>query len=206
MQRLLLRLMALVLLTGAGVSAAGAQATQSSSPASVAPKVQSSGPASPDYVIQPGDLIEIQVWKEPEISKTIPVRPDGKVSVPLLNDVQAAGRTAPVLTTDLTERLKKFISDPQVTVIVTQVNSQRIYVTGEVNRGGAFPLLSGMTVLQALASAGSFTSFANPKKIYVLREENGKAVKYPFNYKDVINGKNSAENIVLKPGDTVVVP
>ena len=205
MPRLLPRLVALVLLTGVSVSAAGSQATKGSSPATVAPKVQSL-PASPGYVIQPGDLLEIQVWKEPEISKTVPVRPDGKISVPLLDDVQAAGLTAPVLTIDLTEKLKKFISDPQVTVIVTQVNSQRIYVTGEVSRGGAFPLVAGMTALQALASAGGFTSFANLKKIYVLRQENGKAVKYPFNYKDVISGKNSDQNIVLKAGDTIVVP
>ena len=134
------------------------------------------------------------------------MRPDGKISVPLLNDVQAAGLTAAALTTDLTEKLKKFISDPQVTVIVSEVNSEKIYITGEVNRGGAFPLVGGMTVLQALASAGGFNTFANSKKIYVLRQENGKPVKYPFNYKDVINGKNADQNIVLKAGDTIVVP
>jgi polysaccharide biosynthesis/export protein len=205
MNRLLPTVVALVLLLAATVSSAAGQATKSPSPSSVAPQVQSQ-PASPGYVIAPGDMLEIQVWKEPEISKTVPVRPDGKISVPLLNDVQAAGLTAPALTTDLTEKLKKFISDPQVTVIVTQVNSERIYITGEVNRGGAFPLVSGMTVLQALASAGGFTSFANPKKVYVLRQENGKPVKYPFNYKEVINGKNPEENIVLKAGDTIVVP
>lgn len=206
MARLLPMLAALVLLAATTASNAAGQAAKAPpSPSSVAPQVQSP-PAGPGYVIQPGDMLEIQVWKEPEISKTVPVRPDGKISVPLLNDVQAAGLTAPVLTTDLTEKLKKFISDPQVTVIVSQVNSERIYITGEVNRGGAFPLVSGMTVLQALASAGGFTSFANPKKVYVLRQENGKPVKYPFNYKEVINGKNAEENIALKAGDTIVVP
>lgn len=205
MARLLPTLVALVLLPLATVSAAAGQTAKAPSPSNVAPRVQSP-PAGPGYVIAPGDLLEIQVWKEPEISKTVPVRPDGKISVPLLNDVQAAGLSAPALTTDLTEKLKKFIADPQVTVIVTQVNSERIYITGEVTRGGAFPLVSGMTVLQALASAGGFTTFANPKKVYVLRQENGKPVKYPFNYKEVIAGRNAEQNIVLKAGDTIVVP
>jgi polysaccharide export outer membrane protein len=110
------------------------------------------------------------------------------------------------LTADLTERLKKFISDPQVTVIVTEVNSQRIYITGEVTRGGTYPLEPGMTVLQGLSSAGGFTPFANVKKIYVLRQQNGKQVKYPFNYKDVVKGTDTAQNILLQPGDTIVVP
>ena len=206
MARLLLTLVALALLPATTVSISAGQATKASpSPSSVAPQVQSP-PASPGYVIRPADLLEIQVWKEPEISKRVPVRPDGKISVPLLNDVQASGLTAAALTTDLTEKLKKFISDPQVTVIVSEVNSEKIYITGEVNRGGAFPLVGGMTVLQALASAGGFNTFANSKKIYVLRQENGKPVKYPFNYKDVINGKNADQNIVLKAGDTIVVP
>jgi len=158
------------------------------------------------YVISPGDVLDVQVWQEPNVSKVVPVRPDGKISLPLLDDVQAAGLTATALTANVTERLKKFISDPQVTVIVSQVNSQRIYITGEVNHGGTFPLEPGMTVLQGLASAGGFTPFAGIKKIYVLRDENGKQVKYPFNYKDAIKGKDPAQNIRLQPGDTIVVP
>lgn len=158
------------------------------------------------YVISPGDVLDVQVWQEPNVSKAVPVRPDGKISLPLLDDVQAAGLTASALTADLTERLKKFISDPQVTVIVSQVNSQRIYITGEVNRGGTYPLEPGMTVLQGLASAGGFTAFANVKKIYVMRQENGKQVKYPFNYKAAIKGKDAGQNILLQPGDTIVVP
>lgn len=162
--------------------------------------------ASPNYVIQPQDVLEVQVWKEPEVSKTVPVRPDGKISLPLVNDVEAAGLTAASLTADLTEKLKKFISDPQVTVIVTQVNSQRIYVMGEVLRGGTYPLLPGMTVLQGLSDAGGFTPFANPKKIYVLRNQDGKQLKLPFNYKEVVKGSAPQENIPLKAGDTIVVP
>jgi len=158
------------------------------------------------YVIQPGDVLEVQVWKENEVSKQVPVRPDGKISLPLINDVQAAGLTAVQLTADLTESFKKYISDPQVTVIVIQVNSQRIYVMGEVLRGGTYPLLPGMTVLQGLSDAGGFTPFASPKKIYVLRGQGGKQVKLPFNYNAVVKGKMPEENVPLVAGDTIVVP
>jgi polysaccharide export outer membrane protein len=160
----------------------------------------------PNYVIGPQDVIDVNVWKEAEISRTVPVRPDGKISLPLLNDVQAAGLTPAQLGTQITASLKKFVTDPQVTVIVTAINSQRIYVLGEVTRPGAFPLLPGTTVLRGLSSAGGFTQFAKMKGIYVLRLENGKQVKYPFNYKDVVNGKHSEQDIVLKAGDTIVVP
>jgi polysaccharide export outer membrane protein len=194
--------LALALLLTAGLVSAVAK--QKDKPASkVAQPMQ---PVGSDYVISPGDVLEVQVWKEPDVSKAVPVRPDGKISLPLLDDVQAAGRTSAALTADLTERLKKFISDPQVTVIVTEVNSQRIYITGEVTRGGTYPLEPGMTVLQGLSSAGGFTPFANVKKIYVLRQQNGKQIKYPFNYKDVVKGSDTAQNILLQPGDTIVVP
>jgi polysaccharide biosynthesis/export protein len=182
--------------------------TQSGQPATTG-KEASPPPAAgatPSYVIQPGDILDIQVWKEQEVSKSVPVRPDGKISLPLVNDIQASGLTAGALTDDLTQRLKKFISDPQVTVMVTQINSQRFYVMGEVNRGGTYPLVPGMTVLQGLSGAGGFTAFANAKKIYILRDEGGKQVKYPFNYKDVVKGKSQDQNIALQPGDTIVVP
>jgi len=110
------------------------------------------------------------------------------------------------LASQITVSLKKFVTDPQVTVIVTQINSQRVYILGEVTRAGAYPLLPQMTILQALSSAGGFTQFANSKKIYLLRQEGGKQQKYPFNYKDVIDGKSSEQNIVLMAGDTIVVP
>jgi polysaccharide export outer membrane protein len=160
----------------------------------------------PNYVIGAQDVLDVSVWKEPEVSRLVPVRPDGKISLPLLNDVQAAGLTPSQLAAQLTNSLKKFVANPQVTVIVTAINSQRIYILGEVARAGAYPLLPGMTILQALSSGGGFTQFANTKKIYLLRSENGKQVKYPFNYKEVIGGKNSAQNIPLKAGDTIVVP
>src|SRR5579862_1914816 len=128
----------------------------------------------PNYVIGPQDVLDISVWKEPELSRPVPVRPDGKISLPLLNDVQAAGLTPSRLTAQLTTSLGKFVTSPQVTVIVTQVSSQRIYILGEVSRAGAFVLLPGMTILQALANAGGLTQFANSKKIYVMRQEGGK--------------------------------
>jgi len=160
----------------------------------------------PAYVIGEEDVLSINVWKDPEVSRTVPVRPDGKISLPLINDVQAAGLSPAQLGMAITERLRKFMADPQVTVIVTQINSRRIYIMGEVNRAGAFPLLPNMTVLQALSSAGGFTQFANLKGIYVLRSESGKQTKFPFNYKDVIRMQRTEQNIVLKPGDTIVVP
>jgi len=162
--------------------------------------------ADPNYVIGPQDVLDVDVWKETELTRSVPVRPDGKISLPLLNDVQAAGLTPTQLSEELTKELKKFITDPQVTVIVTQINSQRVYILGEMVRPGAYPLLPGMTVLQALSSAGGFTQFANMKKIYVLRNDGGKQEKFPFNYKDVVKGKNADEDIVLKAGDQIVVP
>jgi polysaccharide export outer membrane protein len=161
--------------------------------------------AGPDYVIGADDNLHISVWKEPDLTTSLPVRPDGKISLPLLNDVPAAGLTPMQLADSITEKLKKYIADPRVTVVVTAMNSRRIYVLGEVLHTGAVPLLPNMTVLQALATAG-FTQFANVKGIYVLRTENGRQVKLPFNYKQVVKGADPLQNIALKPGDTVVVP
>ena len=162
--------------------------------------------ADANYVIGPEDLLDISVWKEPDLTRTVPVRPDGKISLPLLNDVQAAGQTPTQLATHVTESLKRYVTDPQVTVIVTAINSQRIYVLGEVTRAGAYPMLPGMTVLQALSSAGGFTQYAHTQKIYVLRQGSGGSTKASFNYKDFLNGRNPEQNIVLKVGDTIVVP
>jgi polysaccharide export outer membrane protein len=159
----------------------------------------------PSYVIGADDNLAISVWKEPELTNTLPVRADGMISMPLLNDVQAAGLTPMQLAASITEKLKKYVEDPHVTVIVTAMNSQKIYLTGEVTHGGVMPLTPGMTVLQALASAG-FTQFANTAKIYVLRHENGSEKKYPVNYKKLLKGEASDQNILLKPGDTIVVP
>ncbi len=164
------------------------------------------GPEVPsDYVIGADDTLKITVWKEPDMNVTLPVRPDGKISIPLLDDVQAAGMTPMQLGTSIKEKLKKYISDPRVTVVVTAMNSQRIYVLGEVTHTGAMALLPHMTMLQALSSAG-FTQFANLKAIYLLRTQDGQQTKIKFNYKDAIKGRDTQQNIVLKPGDTIVVP
>jgi polysaccharide biosynthesis/export protein len=190
--------------------------TKQAPPAASEPKTKTdsasrtSNPSVPvvpdDYKIGPQDVVRIDVWKEPEITRTIPVRPDGKISLPLLNDVQAAGLTAMQLAGNIREALTKYIANPQVTVTVTEINSRRVFVTGEVGRSGALPLLPNMTVLQALSSAGGFSQFARPTKIYVLRVEDGKQVKHPFNYKKVVKGDYPEENILLQNGDVIVVP
>ncbi len=158
-----------------------------------------------DYVIGSDDTLHISVWKEPDLSATLPVRPDGKISLPLLDDLQASGMTPMELAASIKEKLKKYIADPRVTVVVTAMNSRRIFVTGEVVHTGAMPLLPHMTMLQALSAAG-FNQFANLKSIYLLRVENGQQTKLPFNYKDVVKGKHPEQNIMLQPGDTIVVP
>jgi len=159
----------------------------------------------PSYLIGPEDTLHVSVWKEPELTATLPVRSDGKISLPLLNDVQAAGLTPMQLAASLQEKLKKYLDDPRVSVVVSQMNSQRFFATGEVQHSGALPLLPNMTVLQGLATSG-LTQFANTKKIYVLRSVNGVQQKLPVNYKQLIKGEAMTQNIVLKPGDTIVVP
>jgi polysaccharide export outer membrane protein len=183
-------------------SASGRQKPEAGGKSPIA--VATPGAADVDYHIGPQDVVQIDVWKESEITRTIPVRPDGKISLPLLNDVQAAGLTAMQLAGNIREGLTKYLNNPQVTVTVTQINSRRVFVSGEVARSGALPLLPGMTVLQALSTCGGFTQFAKEKAIYVLRDENGKQVKHPYNYKDVVKGK--AEDTLLQPGDVIVVP
>lgn len=160
----------------------------------------------PNYSIAPEDVLTIDVWKEPEISRTVPVRRDGKISLPLLNDLQAAGLTPTQLSVEIVERLRATIVHPQVTVIVAQMSSLRVYILGQVTRAGAYPLVPDMTVMQALSIAGGFTPFANLKKIYVMRSENGVSHIFPMNYKEVIRGRKTQQNIPLKPGDTIVVP
>lgn len=170
-----------------------------------APNPASSSPAGPAYVIGPEDVLHVAVWKEADLTATLPVRPDGKISLPLLDDVQAAGLTPKQLADSVTERLKKYIADPRVTVVVTTINSKRIYLVGEVLHAGATPMLPNMTVLQALSSAG-LSQFANTKRIYVLRSENGKQQKLPVNYRKLVKGEEIEQNYLLQPGDTIVVP
>ena len=199
-------LLVTIFLTRAPGTAAQAAAQDPVAATGTDPAVKPVTPQDPKYIIGPQDVLDISVWKEAELTRTIPVRPDGKISMPLLNDVRAAGLTPNQLAAQITTSLKRFVTDPQVTVIVTAINSQRVYILGEVTRTGAYPLLPGMTLLQALSSAGGFTQFANRKKIYMFRTENGKQARYPFDYKAVVDGKRTDENLVLKAGDTIVVP
>jgi polysaccharide biosynthesis/export protein len=200
----------IVLLVAICSAAVCAQETAKPSPdtsaASKPAAASSQVPGSTDYKIGPQDMLRVDVWKEPDISRTIPVRPDGKISLPLLNDVQAAGLTSEELSKVIRDGLTKFITSPQVTVTVTEINSRRVYCTGEVLKPGALSLLPNMTALQALSSCGGFTQFAKTKGIYVLRVEGGKQVQHPFNYKDVVKGKHPEDNILLQPGDVIVVP
>jgi polysaccharide biosynthesis/export protein len=161
--------------------------------------------AGPDYVIGPDDSLHIAVWKEADLTATLPVRPDGKISLPLLGDVQAAGMTPTQLGDSITEKLKKYVADPRVTVVVATINSKRVYLVGEVAHPGAMAMSPCMTVLQALSSAG-MTQFANTKKIYVLRTVSGKQEKLPVDYHKLVKGEQIERNYVLQPGDTIVVP
>jgi polysaccharide export outer membrane protein len=161
--------------------------------------------AGAEYVIGPEDVLHIAVWKEADLTATLPVRPDGKISLPLLNDVQAAGLTPIQLADSVAEKLKKYVSDPRVTVVVTQINSKRIYMMGEVAHTGPMPMSPNMTVMQALASAG-VNQFANTKKIYLLRNENGKQDKLPVPYNKLMKGQEMDRNYMLHAGDTIVVP
>jgi polysaccharide export outer membrane protein len=161
---------------------------------------------SPDYVIGPEDLLSVVFWRDKDMSLEVGVRPDGKISLPLLNDVQAAGLTPTQLTDRLTEQSKQYIEDPSVTVIVRQINSRRVFVTGEVGKPGPYPLMGPTTVLQMLATAGGLREYADAKHIVVMRNESGRTVLHKFNYSDAAKPKGVKANIELKPGDTIVVP
>jgi polysaccharide export outer membrane protein len=169
-------------------------------------QVSVSGTAKPDsYVIGADDVLDVSVWQEPNVSRSVPVRPDGKISVPLVNDIQAAGLTPMQLAVSLTQTLARFLNNPQVTVTVTAINSQRVYLVGEVSRPGPVLLLPNMRALQAISTAGGVTPFADRKHAYVSRHEGERDVTYPLNYRDFLRG-DMRGNIVLKTGDTIVVP
>jgi polysaccharide export outer membrane protein len=192
-----------VLLAGA----AGAQTSPATSPA---PATSSASlpdkPHDDSFVIGNDDVLAINVWKEPDISRSIPVRSDGKISLPLAGEVQAAGLTPLKLEKDIADRLKNYISEPEVTVMVQQVNSQKFNILGQVSRPGAYVIANSPTVLDAIALAGGFRDFAKKKSIYVLRHNPSGESRLPFNYKEVSEGKNMTQNIKLQPGDTIIVP
>ena len=195
-------------------TAVWAQAGTSASDKSSAPAATANAsetatgkPHDAGYVIGSADVLAINVWNEPNVSRSVPVRSDGKISLPLVGEVQAAGRTPLALEQEITGRLKGYIAEPTVTVIVQQINSQKFNILGQVARPGSFPLTSATTVLDAIAIAGGFRDFAKQKSIYVLRQNpDGTQARLPFNYKDVVKGKNLEQNVKLQPGDSIVVP
>ena len=161
---------------------------------------------SESYVIGPDDVLYIHVWREEALSRTIPVRMDGKITLPLIDDVQAAGFTARQLKEVLTKRLKEFVENPNVSVMVMEANSYKVYVSGQVRTPGIYRLRSETTLLQIIPMAGGFTDWANPKKILIIRKEGGKEKRITVNYKKIVKGDAPDSNIILKAGDSIIVP
>ncbi len=182
---------------------------QSQEPAGKAAKQHApssdTGPAADNYVIGASDVLSVTVWKQKDLSGTLLVRPDGMISMPLLGDVHAAGLTPLQLGDQIETKLKKFIQDPEVSVVLTQINSKVIYLLGEVGKKGPVQMTPGMTLLEAIASGGGLTDFANSKKIYILRDAGGKHERIPVRYKKALKG-DADSNLALQPGDTIVVP
>ena len=160
----------------------------------------------PGYVIGTDDVLSIVYWKDKDMSADAKVRPDGRIALPLINEVQAAGLTPEQLHAKLTEESKKYMEDANITVVVREINSRKAFITGEVHKPGPYPLTAPTTVMQLISMAGGLREYADAKKIMIMRTENGRQVGLPFNYKDVASGKKLQQNIELKPGDTVVVP
>jgi len=162
---------------------------------------------APPYVIGPDDVLSIVFWKDKDLSAEVTVRPDGKVSLPLLNDIQAQGRTPDELRDALKQAAQAFVEDPNPTVMVKEIKSRRVFITGQIEKPGPYPLTGETTVLQLIAMAGGMREFADGSNITILRKaENGRTEILPFNYRDVLKRKNLTQNVQLKPGDTVVVP
>src|SRR5450759_1432840 len=203
-------ILALALAAGLMSTGAAAQQPPAATPPSGAPAAsRGAAPAvavPADYVIGPEDVLSVVFWRDKDMTGDVSVRPDGKVSLPLLNDVQAAGLTPAQLRDRLIEASKQYFEDPSVTVVVKQMNSRKVFITGEVNKPGPYPLVGPTTVLQLISIAGGPRDYADSKKILIVRNENGRPMSYRFNYKDVVSRKNLRQNIELKPGDTVIVP
>ena len=199
-----------------GVVLARAQMSAVNSAQTAAPGSTKSGqsvtPGAKDrpeenYVIGDEDVLGINVWKEQELTGPIPVRLDGKISLPLIGEIQASGKTPTQLKNDLTDKLRAYLSAPDVTVTVLQMNSQKFNILGRVTKPGSYPLSAATTVLDGIAAAGGFLDFAKQKGVYILRKNaEGHVTRIPFNYKDVIRGNHPEENIQLRPDDTIVVP
>jgi polysaccharide export outer membrane protein len=158
----------------------------------------------PPYQVGPNDILHIYVWKEPELTRDVTVMSDGRITFPLIGQVMAQGKSLEELKTILTEKLKQYVTAPEITVILVDSRSRFIYLIGKVGKPGPLPLPSEMTVIQALAAAGGFAQWADTKNIIIVRREEGKEIQIPFNYNAFVDGK--AQNIILKPNDTIVIP
>ncbi len=174
--------------------------------AAAAPAPPEPPPQDVEYYIAPGDVLRIAVWKEPELTTDVYVRLDGRITVPLVGDVKAEGRTTEQLATEVRTKMRAFLEVPQVTITVSQANSARFFVIGEVTTSGAFPLAGRITILQALALAGGFREFAKRERIVVIHERHGERKAIPFNFRDLEAGIRLEQNLVLQPGDTIIVP
>lgn len=186
-----------------GQPAAPTGAGQPAAPAGPAAK---GAAVSPDYIIGVDDVLQVVFWREKDLSSEVTVRPDGMISLALINDIRAAGLTTLQLRTGVMDAARKFVTDPSLTITVKTINSRKVYVTGQVNRPGTYPLTDSMTVLQMLAVAGGLVEFASGENVLIMRTEAGQTKSYKFNYKDIRKGKNLQQNIALMPGDTIVVP
>lgn len=198
-------ILASLLLTGFTALLPGDSAGQQEPAAASTPGAGKPAAAKVDartYLIGPEDLLLIRVWREAELSGEFPVRPDGRISLPLVNEIQAAGLTPEQLAAAITKGLDRYMTQPEVNVAVLQVNSKKYFIIGEVQKPGSYPLTVPTTVLEALVNAGGFRDFANPKKIIVLRA----GERFKFNYKEVIAGKKMEQNIKLESGDQIIVP
>jgi polysaccharide export outer membrane protein len=209
--RLMFLLLSGVLWAQAGDDAGNASTTRAGATGATTRTQDANGtqakPHDDKFVIGSGDVLAVNVWKEPEVSRAVPVRSDGKISLPLVGEVQASGQTPLQLEQDISKKLQSYISEPDVTVIVQEMRSRKFNVLGQVARPGTYMLSNPLTVLDAIALASGFRDFAKQKSIYVLRQNaDGTQSRLPFNYKDVIKGKNSEQNVKLEPNDTIVVP
>lgn len=160
----------------------------------------------PGYVIGPNDVLSVVFWRDQDMSAEVSVRPDGKISLPLINEVDAAGLTPDQLRDRVAQAASRYIADPTVSIVVKQINSRTVFITGEVNKPGAYPLMAPTTVMQLISLSGGLREFAKEKDIVILRNTENGQTAIPFNYKDVVNRKRLEQNILLQPGDTVVVP
>ncbi|MGQ0735862.1 MAG: polysaccharide biosynthesis/export family protein [Acidobacteriota bacterium] len=190
--------------TAAGQNATARGPGQSAPPASAA--ASNSVETPPDYLIGPDDVLTIVFWREKDMTTEVSVRPDGRITLPLLNEIKAAGLTPEQLRKNINDAAERYFTEPTVAVVVKQINSRKVFITGQVAKPGVYPLTSPISVLQLLTIAGGVLEYADEKHITVLRTENGRPMSYRFNYDEVKKRRNLRQNIELKPGDTVVVP